>query len=137
MDIVLAWDETPGPKIGYVEFQTTVSALMLSFEYSAAKNVNPIETGMKLHALAPSEEEGEAVAVVEALPDMTMTEGLTGIAIAQGAMRMTMVPGEVAVAGRRTTIGSMVTGKVVTAMHPKIVMWAGNSILSPPPRLHQ
>lgn len=33
--------------------------------YSAARNANPIETGMKLHALAHSEGEAEAGAVVE------------------------------------------------------------------------
>jgi hypothetical protein len=33
--------------------------------YSAARNASPIETGMKLHALAHSEGEGEAGAVVE------------------------------------------------------------------------
>jgi len=33
--------------------------------YSAAKNASPIENGKKLHALAPFEGEGEAVAVVE------------------------------------------------------------------------
>lgn len=33
--------------------------------YSAARNASPFETGMKLHALAHSEGEGEAGAVVE------------------------------------------------------------------------
>jgi len=102
-------------------------------EHPAVKNANPIETGKRLHVLAPSGEDGGAVVEVEVSLDTTMTAGPTGIGIgsAQNVMRMTMVPDEVADADP-ITIGSMVTGKAVTAMHLKIVMGClpSNSILS-------
>jgi len=108
-------------------------------EHPVVKNANPIETGKRLHVLAPSGEDGGAVVVVEVSLDTTMTAGPTGIGIgsAQNVMRMTMVPDEVAAADP-ITIGSMVTGKAVTAMHLKIVMGClpSNSILSLL-RLHQ
>jgi hypothetical protein len=108
-------------------------------EHPVVKNANPIETGKRLHVLAPFGEDGGAVVVVEVSLDTTMTAGPTGIGIgsAQNVMRMTMVPDEVAAADP-ITIGSMVTGKAVTAMHLKIVMGClpSNSILSLL-RLHQ
>jgi len=96
---------------------------MVSPERSVAKNANLIGSGMRLHVLSPSGDEGVAVAAVEVSLDMTMTGGPTGIGIgiALGAMRMTMVLDEVAGADP-ITIDSMVTGKAVTAMHLKIIM---------------
>lgn len=89
----------------------------------AAKNANLIESGMRLHVLVPSGDDGAAVAAVEVSLDTTMTGSPTGIGIgiALGAMRMTMVLDEVAGVGP-TTIDSMVTGKAVTAMPLKIIM---------------
>jgi hypothetical protein len=109
--------------------------LTVSLDHSAAaKNANPTETGTRLHVLAPFGVEGVDVDVDEVLLDMTMTDGLTGIGIgiAQGAMRMTMVPDEVVAVGPTMT-GSMVIGKAVTTMHPKAVircLLSSSSILS-------
>jgi hypothetical protein len=90
---------------------------------------------MKLRALAPSGEDGVAVAAVEVslALDTTMTGGPTGIGIgiAQNVMRTTMVPDEVAAADP-IMIDSMVTGKAVTTIHPKIIMQClpSNNMLS-------
>jgi len=96
---------------------------MVSPERSVAKNANLIESGMRLHVLAPSGDDGVAVAAVEVSLDMTMTGGPTGIGIgiALGVMRMTMVLDEVADADPTTT-DSMVTGKAVTVMHLQTIM---------------
>jgi hypothetical protein len=96
---------------------------MVSPERSVAKSANLIESGMRLHVLAPSGDDGVAVAAVEVSLDMTMTGAPTGIGIgiALDAMRTTMVLDEVAAADP-TTIDSMVTGMAVTAVHLKILM---------------
>jgi hypothetical protein len=85
--------------------------------YPAARNVSPIETGMKLHALAHFEGEGGAGAVVEVSVDMTMTDGPIGIGtgIAQGAMKATLVMDE-AEAADLTMIGSIAAERAVITM---------------------
>lgn len=130
MDIVLAWEDTPGPPIRYTKISKPIVTLLIALlEHSAAKNANPIEIGMRPHGRGPSGENGVAVAVVEVSPDMMMTGGPTGIGIgiARGVMRMTMVPDEVVAADPTTMIDLMATGKGVTAIHLKLVMHSRHS----------
>jgi hypothetical protein len=111
-----------------------VLMVSLALGHSVAKSVNRIETGMNtVHALVPSEAEGEAVVVVEVSPDTTMTVGPTGIGtgIGQGGMTTIMALDEV-VAADLTVVDSTVIGMAVTAAHLKTVTRcpASNNILS-------
>ena len=126
MDIVLAWEDTPGPPIRYTNISKPIfTVLIVLLEHSAAaRNANPIEIGMKLHVRPPSGGNGVAVAVVEVSLDMMTSDGPTGIGIgiAQGVMKMTIVPDEVVVAADPTMTDLMVTERAVTATHLKLVM---------------
>jgi len=127
MDIVLAWEDTPGPPIRYTNISKPIlTMLIVLLEHSAAaRNANPIEIGMRLHVRHPSGGNGVAVAVVEVSLDMMTTGGPTGIGIgiAQGVMRMTIVPDpDEVVAADPTMTDLMVTGRAVTATHLKLVM---------------
>ena len=124
MDIVLAWEDTPGPPIRYTKvFKPIMIVLIVLLEHTVAKSANPIEIGRRLHVRPPSGENGVAVAVVEVSLDMMMTDGLIGIGIgiARGVMRMTMAPHEV-VAVDPTMIDLTVTGRAVIAIHLKLAM---------------
>jgi len=100
-----------------------VIAMVDSLRYSVAKNVNPIGTGMTVHALLHSEEEAAAAVEVEVSLGMRMTGGHTGtgIGIVRDVMKMTMALDEVAPACP-ITIGLTVAGTAVTAVHLKIIM---------------
>jgi hypothetical protein len=127
VDIVLAWEDTPGPPIRYTRIsKPIVAVLIVLLEHSAAKNANLIEIGMRPHVQGlPSGESGVVVAVVEEISlGMMMTGDPTGIGIgiAQGVMRTTMVvPAEVVAAGLTVT-DLMITGRAVTAIHLRLVM---------------
>jgi len=125
MEIVLAWEDTPGPPIRYTKIsKPIVVVLIVLLEHSAAKNANLIEIGMRLLVRSPSGESGVVVAVVEVSLGMMMTGGPTGIGIgiAQGVMRTTMVVPDEVVAADPTMTDLMVTGRAVTAIHLRLVM---------------
>lgn len=125
MDIVLAWEDTPGPPIRYTKIsKPIVRADCFAGSSAPAKNANLIEIGMRPRVQAPSGESGVVVAVVEVSLGMMMTGDPTGIGIgiAQGVMRTTMaVPGEV-VAADPTVTDLMITERAVTAIHLRLVM---------------
>jgi hypothetical protein len=123
MDIVLAWEDTPGPPIRYTKIsKPIVAVLIVLLEHS--ENANLIEIGKRLHVRAPSGESGVVVVVVEVSLGMMMTGGPTGIGIgiAQGVMRTTMVVPAAVVAADPTMTDSMVTGRAVTSIHLRLVM---------------